>query len=65
VLGVTVEPRRADLDARVGANFVDERHDEVPSVRLGGRVAYRRKDLDQFVNDRVVSSVQDERRIPS
>lgn len=37
----------------------------IPFVRLGGRVAYRRKDLDQFVEDRVVSSVQDERRIPS
>jgi len=36
----------------------------IPFVRLGGRVVYRRKDLDQFIEDRVVSSVQDERRIP-
>lgn len=36
----------------------------IPFVRLGGRVAYRRKDLDQFINDRVVSSVEDERRVP-
>ena len=37
----------------------------IPFVRLGGRVVYRRKDLHQFINDRVVSTVQDVRRIPS
>ena len=37
---------------------------KIPFVRLGGRVVYRRKDLDQFIEDSVVSSVNDERRVP-
>lgn len=37
---------------------------KIPFVRLGGRVVYRRKDLDQFIEDRLVSSVKDEGRIP-
>jgi excisionase family DNA binding protein len=36
---------------------------EIPFVRLGGRVVYRRKDLDWFINSNVVSSVNDERGV--
>jgi hypothetical protein len=55
-----VSPRYPEL-----ARFMRMRSEySIHFVRLGGRVAYRRKDLDQFIEDRVVSSVQDERRIP-
>jgi excisionase family DNA binding protein len=37
---------------------------KIPFVRLGGRIVYRRKDLDRFIDDRLVSSVDDERRVP-
>lgn len=35
----------------------------IPFVRLGGRIVYRRKDLDQFISDRVVTCVDDERGV--
>lgn len=36
---------------------------KIPFVRIGGRIVFRRKDLDRFIDARIVASVDDERGI--